>query len=450
MMKTWKLAFKSTYQRQLSSALRVGVVAPVSFVIGASIAHAQTAETSTKALSWNDVVSLATEANAQYQGAKATVQQNEALVQSAWGNFLPTVTVGLETARSESDVPITTSSGIVVTNRETNAARITANQNLFNGFADKARIDQAKQNLQASKSALDIVRASLSSSLKSAFQSLLVAQKNVDLANEIISRRKRNYELVSLRFDGGRENKGSVLLSKANLDQADYEKLQAENAVESARLRLARAIGRDDLANFTIAGSVPVENPQSNVDILSIAQNTPEFRQAIAQEKSAQAGIRVAKENYLPSLDLSATMGRTGADWFPESEQRSVTLSLSFPIFNGGKDYAVVKSASALATVASRARETALRDKVVSLRETYNSFVEAVRKEKVDQTFVEAARVRAEIGRSKYNTGLLSFEEWEIIESDLVTREKAALASQNNRVSAEATWEQSQGRGVIP
>ena len=71
------------------------------------------------------------------------------------------------------------------------------------------------------------------------------------------------------------------------------------------------------------------------------------------------------------------------------------------------------------------------------------------REEKVDQTFVEAARVRAEIGRSKYNTGLLSFEEWEIIESDLVTREKAALASQNNRVSAEATWEQSQGRGLI-
>ncbi|RYZ75371.1 MAG: TolC family protein [Proteobacteria bacterium] len=405
----------------------------------------------TTPLSWDEVVRLAIRQNSEYQGARATVEQNDALIRSAWGNFLPTVNVNLETSRLDNDPGSTVNGAQSLTGvRENNVARLTYSQNLFNGFADKARVDQAKQNRAAAQAALDVVKASLSASLKSSFQSLLVAQRNVELASDIIARRKRNYELVSIRFDGGRENKGSVLLSKANWDQAELEKLQALNAVEAQRLRLARAIGRDDLGDFKIDGKVPVELPPGAVDIQALAMDAPELRQAMAQERAAQFAIKVAKENYLPSLDLSASIGRTGADWFPEAEQRSITLGLSFPIFNGGRDYYGAKAASAVATVASRARETALRNKIVSLREAYNAYVEAVQKEKIDQTFAEAARVRSEIGRSKYNTGLLSFEEWDIIENDLIAREKAALTSQNNRVSAEATWEQSQGRGVIP
>lgn len=446
-MKTWN---PNSLLRLKFLAL-AAIVAGVSFSTIASGAPAQSTSSGTNVLGWEDVVRLATEQNSEYQGARSTVEQNDALVRSAWGNFLPTVNANLETSRLDNEPGSTINGAQSLTgSRTNNTARLSFSQNLFNGFADKARVDQAKQNREAAQAALDVVKAALSATLKSTFQSLLVAQRNVELATDIIARRKRNYELVSIRFDGGRENKGSVLLSKANWDQAELEKLQALNSVEAQRLRLARAIGRDDLGSFTINGKVPVETPPAQVDIQSLAMDAPELRQAMAQERSAQAGIRVAKENYLPSLDLSAAIGRTGADWFPEAEQRSVTLGLSFPLFNGGKDYHGAKAASAVATVATRARETALRNKIVSLRETYNAYVEAVQKEKIDQTFAEAARVRSEIGRSKYNTGLLSFEEWDIIENDLIAREKAALTSQNNRVSAEATWQQSQGRGVIP
>ena len=36
----------------------------------------------------------------------------------------------------------------------------------------------------------------------------------------------------------------------------------------------------------------------------------------------------------------------------------------------------------------------------------------------MDREFVEAAAVRAEIARSKYHNGLLSFEDWDIIEAE--------------------------------
>jgi outer membrane protein len=73
-----------------------------------------------------------------------------------------------------------------------------------------------------------------------------------------------------------------------------------------------------------------------------------------------------------------------------------------------------------------------------------------VEKLKVDQAFLDAAKTRADIARTKYNNGLMTFENWDIIENDLIQRQKSFLQSQRDRVVAEAAWEQAQGKGVIP
>jgi outer membrane protein TolC len=57
---------------------------------------------------------------------------------------------------------------------------------------------------------------------------------------------------------------------------------------------------------------------------------------------------------------------------------------------------------------------------------------------------------RADIARTKYNNGLMTFENWDIIENDLIQRQKSFLQGQRDRVVAEAAWEQAQGKGVIP
>jgi hypothetical protein len=44
----------------------------------------------------------------------------------------------------------------------------------------------------------------------------------------------------------------------------------------------------------------------------------------------------------------------------------------------------------------------------------------------------------------------MTFEDWDIIENDLIQRLKTFLQSQRDRVIAEASWELAQGKGVIP
>ncbi|MDH3513536.1 MAG: TolC family protein, partial [Gammaproteobacteria bacterium] len=90
------------------------------------------------------------------------------------------------------------------------------------------------------------------------------------------------------------------------------------------------------------------------------------------------------------------------------------------------------------------------RQLLVRLKQAHAGYVESVEKLKVDQAFLEAAVTRAEIARSRYNNGLMSFEDWDRIENDLIQRQKTFLQSQRDRVTAEAAWEQAQGKGVIP
>ena len=391
-------------------------------------------------LSWDDAVKLTRQQNADLHAARATIDQYNAAVKGAWGSFLPTITATLGVQKSNTNDQADT---------DNDAARLNLSENLFNGFGDQARVEQAKRQRESFQAAYDLTQAQVTVQLKTAYQNLLISERNVKLSDDIIVRRQTNLDLVTLRFEGGRENKGSVLLSQANLDQAKLERLTAANAIESARVTLAKVIGEEKLPYGDVSSSVPVSVPPLQVDFEALALGAPELRQAVSAEQAASEGVRVARSGFFPSLDLSASAGRFGSSFFPPTDQGTVSLGLTIPLFSGGKTYYGVQAAQAVATNASYLRQSALRSKIVDIRNAYNTYTQAVEQERVAQSFVTAAETRAEIARSQYNTGLITFENWDLIETDLVTRQRNALTSQTNRVTAEAAWDQSQGQGLF-
>jgi outer membrane protein TolC len=82
------------------------------------------------------------------------------------------------------------------------------------------------------------------------------------------------------------------------------------------------------------------------------------------------------------------------------------------------------------------------------LEEAFAAHQDAAERVDVQENFYEAARVRAEIARSQYSSGLLSFDDWDIIENELISREKEILAARRDAARAEAAWESAQGAGL--
>ncbi len=391
-------------------------------------------------LSWDDAVKLTRLQNSDLHAARATIDQYDAAVQGAWANFLPTINATLAVQKSNTADQF---------DSDSDSARLNLSENLFNGFGDHARVEQAKKQRRSIQAAYDLTQAQVTAQLKTGYQNFLISERNVRLSDDIIVRRQTNLDLVTLRFEGGRENKGSVLLSQANLDQAKLERLVAANLVESARVTLAKVIGEDRFPYADVSSVVPVSVPSLQVDFEALALGAPELRQAVDAEQAAREGVKVVRSGFFPSLDLTASTGRFGSAFFPPTDQSTVSLGLTIPLFSGGKTYYGVQAAQAVATNASYIRESALRSKIVDIRNAYNAYVEAVEQERVAQSFVMAAETRAEIARSQYNTGLITFQNWDLIETDLVARQRNALSSQTNRVTAEAAWDQSQGQGLF-
>ena len=146
---------------------------------------------------------------------------------------------------------------------------------------------------------------------------------------------------------------------------------------------------------------------------------------------------------------MSGSYGYIDRLFFPKQDRWSVGLTLSIPLFDGGRDYSAVKSYSYRAQAIAKQSVDVGQKKIVRLKQAYYDFAAAIEKEKLDENFRKAASLRSQITRSKYNNGLSTFDEWDRVENDLISRERAALASRRDRLVKESVWEQTQGVGVF-
>ena len=58
---------------------------------------------------------------------------------------------------------------------------------------------------------------------------------------------------------------------------------------------------------------------------------------------------------------------------------------------------------------------------------------------------LDAAQERSKIAQAQYSTGFINFDNWIIIENDLVSAKKSYLQAQANALLAEANWIQAKG-----
>jgi outer membrane protein TolC len=400
--------------------------------------------------SWQQCVDLAIHNNNNLKNALYTQKSSEYQKNAAFSGFLPQATATLSSNRGTAGNSTNPSLSTTQSNiSQTYSGALTVNQNLFSGFLDTGEFNQAKANYLVSQTNVAIVKAQVSYDLKSAYQNLFYAKETVNLQDNIIHRREDNLRIIALRFKSGMENKGSLLLAQAYLEQAKYDRLQGINLIDSARAQLCKAIGMSDCEAYDINDQIPTTTPEKTINFKTITLSTPQHLQAVAQQKAAQAGITIAKSSFLPSVNLSLAKGRRDEGFFPQNGYWSFGMNLSLPFFSGGKDYYTTLGAYSTNLAAKENLETTDQQVLVNLKQSYNSYIEAIAKLKVDESFKSASELRADIARNQYNNGLSTFQDWDLVETDLINRQKSYLQSKRDLVINEAAWQQAQGKGVF-
>jgi outer membrane protein TolC len=398
-----------------------------------------------KSLDWSSAVSMVQQSNPELMAAKETYQATKSLETSARSGFLPNVSASVSSGQSFNESSSSQS-------QRSEAMALNLSQNLFSGFSDLNKYKEAQQNTIVAELQWRQSKAKVSSDLKVAYVGLIYAQEYVVLTKKILLRRKENLSIVQLRFASGRENKGSLLLSEAYHQQAVYDSVQAELQLDVAQNTLAQVLGLNITEDrITVAKDIPFTDVADlkDLDFKKMATATLDFQKAVAQSDAGRLSYEQAKSSYYPSLDLNGSVGKSDTTFPAKNDKWSIGLNLTFPLYAGGRDSANVSSSNYRRISAEINQSTTAFQVLVKLRQAYSQFKLSIEKVKVDEKFKLAAQMRSEIAKKKYNNGLMSFEDWDLVENDLIQREKSNLSSFRDRVNGQANWEQTQGIGQL-
>lgn len=396
-------------------------------------------------ITFNEAVVLLEKQNLELQSSQFSLEASRADNKSSRGNFLPNLDFSTSVDRTRTESLTTTTEGKTFTNA------LTLSQNLFNGFKDRAQLNITESAILIEQANLQEKKSDLSFQLHSAVADYFYAKNSIALFEEIKKRRKDNLSLVELRYESGRENKGSVLLSKAYLDQAELDLLSAKNLLNNSITNLQKLLGLDANEDIIITNEPEVSVIQNTEpDFQNLIKEIPSTKkyQALLNQKVEQHTS--SKSNMLPTWDLKASVAYSGNDFLADDQKRyQVGTSLTWSLFNGGSDYYASTSALYAQKTAERTLENSFLDSLKTLKENYSSLIESNLAVKTSQSFLDASKTRAEIARSKYNNGLMQFDDWDTIENELINRQKDYLTKKRTLKIAHASWEKSIGTGAI-
>ncbi len=408
----------------------------------APMAHAATP------LTWDECAKEALANHPDMRKAAANLASARFDKQGKAGSFLPSLSASASANKSGNAGSI---AGMLEEDTGTSYRMgLSASVNLFNGFKDQASWNAASIALRQAEVEYRQARVNLSKTLRDAFTNLLYAQQQVILSRSIAARQKENVRMVELRYESGRENKGSLLNSQAAAAQAALEATEAERSLRLAQRQLLHALGRGEGEAPVVSGDFTVAPPESAPDFPTLAKATLSYQLSQLQERSAQTRVKSAKGDFLPTLNANASMSRSGSDWVPNQHSWGAGLALSLPLFEGGQRVATLRSARADHDAAKASLVSSERSSELSLESSYWGLRDSIDALSVQKDYLAAAQARQEVAQAQYANGLLSYQDWDQVENNLISREKGHLQSLRDVKKAEAAWRSALGKDELP
>jgi len=412
------------------SKLRVFSIAIAFSLFFTSLAIAE------ETLTWIECIEQARKNNPELISAKEVLNQQVAGKEITSSSLYPQIS-------GNAGVSKTKTSG---TTTDSYSYGLAGTQLLFNGAKTSNDVQAASENIKASQQNYLFTSTEVRLNLRTAFINLLKVQDLVSVAEEIYKIRRGSLELITLRYQSGLEHKGALLTAEANLAEAGFELAQAKREVALYQRQLVKEMGYKEFKpisvkeEFVIRDSVKVKP-----DFEALIKNNPSLLQAVAKKNAAAFSLKSAYANFFPEISADAGTGKRGSSWPAQNDQWNLGLTLTMPLFEGGLKSAQVNQARALYNQ-KIADEKITNDTVlVLLEQTWATLQDSIEIVDVRLKSLNAANERSKIAEAQYSTGFITFDNWIIIENDLVSAKKAYLNSQADALFAEAGWIQAKG-----
>ena len=165
-------------------------------------------------LTWNDCLKITLENHPELISAKERVNQAEAAIGISRSSWFPGLDANASVSKSR------TENSETAKDTDSFSYGLSFQQLIYDGGKTKYNVKEAEETLKAKKYDYNVIAASVIYNARSSFVNLIKAQELYKINIEIRDMRRSNLELVRLRYQAGREHRGSLLTAEANLAQS--------------------------------------------------------------------------------------------------------------------------------------------------------------------------------------------------------------------------------------
>lgn len=316
---------------------------------------------------------------------------------------------------------------------------------IYQGGAVKNAVKAAKFRVEAGQADLRATEASVFAQTVGAYMDVIRDQAIVQLNQKNVAVLRTNLQATSDRFEIGDLTRTDVAQSEARLALAEGDLRTAESNLIASRESYVRLVG-DAPVDLQQPPALP-NLPATTEDAVAIAlTNNPDIDAANQLVNASRADIGVARAGRLPKLSATTSAGYTNnlSSIPPENTtSENVTnsaqagLSLTIPIFQGGRPAAQVRQAQSRTSQAIENYVAVERDVIAQTRGAYAAWQANERIIAATQQAVGANALSLEGVRAENSVGTRSILEILNAEQEyLNTQVQLVSARRNSYVAA--------------
>jgi len=288
-----------------------------------------------RAMSLPEAIALAQKSNPNLAQSKAQADAATARLSEANAGRLPTVVLSGESGWGTTDLG--GFFGFGRSNVSPRGAALEVRQPLFAGGAINAAIDRAREGRDAALAQAAGAKAMLSAQVAEAYVTVLSAGQLLSLNEAQVRELSEIVQQAQLKFKDGVTPRTDLDQARARLASAQADLARANGDVARARAHFATLVGAEPDALEPLS-DIPATPAALEDAVAAATQSSPTLLAAEASARAADAGVRYAQADRLPTVALTASASSTRDQFFPGYRADGVTVGFQgrWTLFSGG------------------------------------------------------------------------------------------------------------------
>jgi len=347
------------------------------------------------------------ELNAERENIKVSKED----VKISRSQFLPSVTLsGSKSQENTEKLTDRNGENSAITNVDPKIQSIDIEQKIFQGYAGIASLEKSKIGLNLADAKLLKIEQDILYKAVEAYSGMIFTNEKLKINQNNVNLLERQVETDQARLERSQITLADLAQSESSLAGAQAKFIQARNQTVTSKLIYEKIIGPiNDFSALDKKSDLDFEIPENLDSAIKISKiNNPNLIIFKLEYGQSEKDVIIARSDLSPSATLSFNSSRAddASSTINERDKEILKATISWPIFNGGKNTASLNKSKNLMNRKKLLFDNAIKTNETNVASAWSSLQSARSLLNAVKLQVKAAEIANEGITVEYESGL--------------------------------------------